>query len=79
MSTLLQFVDLLLCDKDSVTASDEREGKNQTICCSSKRRAYKWQQNVNRAANSCMFVGALILHSVILSFCWTNKLFRSYL
>lgn len=76
MSTLIQFVDLFVCDKDSVTASDEREGKNQTICCSSKRRAYKWQQNVNRAA---CFVGVLILHSVILCFCGTNKLFRSYL
>lgn len=55
MSTLIQFVDLFVCDKDSVTAADEREGKNQTICCSSKRSAYKWQQNVHRAANFCMF------------------------
>lgn len=29
MSTLIQFVDLFFCDKDSVTTCDETEGENK--------------------------------------------------
>lgn len=56
---------------------------NQTICWSSKIRPHKWQQNVAESKQNCQllhdFFALPILCSLIMCFCETTKLLRSYL